>query len=100
MRYTQATGKTIQESFEQFHRDNPQVYVEFKAFLRELYRAGIRKTSAKLIINRVRWERQIQTKSNDEFRINDAFSSRYARLFCEEYPAYASMFNQRELRSK
>lgn len=99
MNYEAQTGKSIDESFAEFHAANPHVYEAFKAKLREVVQAGKRKTSAKLIINVLRWNEYMQTKSNDGFKLNDAYSSRYARLFISENPSYEYLFETRELRS-
>jgi hypothetical protein len=96
-------GKTIQEAFEKYHKANPKIYELFKKFALEIVkkRAGKKnkKTSAKLIINRIRWEIYVETLSDDGYRINDAWSSRYARLFSEEFPQHEDIFNFRLLRS-
>jgi hypothetical protein len=95
-----ATGKSIQEAFDCFHSENPHVYELFKRYVREIVKTKGRsvKTSSKMIINRIRWEVYLNTTSED-FRINDAFTSRYARKFSEEFPDFAHLFNYRDLRS-
>lgn len=106
MKYEQTTGVSIQMAFEQFHRDNPRVYEMFKEYTREIIRAGRRrglkdeaiKTSAKLIINRIRWEVYMETLT-DDFKINDAFTSRYARLFAVDFPSWGHLFEFRNIRS-
>ena len=97
--FAQTNGRTIEQAFEEFDRKNPHVYESFKKYLREIVNAGKRRTSAKLIINRIRWEQYIATDSDDEFTINDAFSSHYARKFIREHPAYNYLFEMRRLRS-
>lgn len=119
MNYEQTTGRSIQSDFETFHKDNPEVYELFKRYTRQIWNAQIKRgiprdtvrTSSKLIINRIRWEVEIAGLSGgnseenvingiyDEFKINDAFTSRYARLFAEQHPEYAYIFNLRKLRS-
>ncbi len=119
MKYAQTTGRSIQADFDAYHQKYPDVYNYFKKYLREIYESqtarGIKKeeikTSSKMILNRIRWEIEtvgiLNTSSEksankgvyDGFKINDAFTSRYARLFCDEYPDYAGLFNFRGLRS-
>lgn len=99
MNYKEATGTSIEESFKEFHKKNPAIYEYFKKYLREVVLAGKKKTSAKMILNRIRWEIYINTNTEDEYKINDAFTSRYARLFATEYPEYEYLFNFRKLRS-
>lgn len=99
--FTQATGQTIAEAFAAFDAANPQVYELFKKYVREVVKAKGKnvKTSSKLIINRIRWEVYVQTNSQDEFKINDAFTAHYARKFASDYPDYAHLFNYKHLRA-
>lgn len=109
MNFKQNTGRTIQEAFEIFHRLNPQVYAECRRLALEALRKGRKKISFKLIINVVRWEKFMQTEEPTlwnqngtltAFKINDAYSSRYARLFKKEFPEYAHRIEFRGLRSE
>jgi hypothetical protein len=108
--FESTTGMSIQEAFEKFDKQNNHVYLLFKRYTRE---AIVRKkawttkgldpnfkTSAKLIINRIRWEIYFETNSQDGFRINDAFACHYARKFAADFPDFKEIFNYRELRSK
>jgi ABC-type proline/glycine betaine transport system substrate-binding protein len=101
--FLKAHNKTIQEAFEKFDARNPKIYELFKKFTFQIIekRKGKanKKTSAKLIINRIRWEIYLETLNDDGYRINDAWSSRYARKFIQEHPEHADVFNFRLLRS-
>ena len=115
--YSETHKKPIIESFRQFDEANPKVYELFKKFTLEVVKRkgkGVNevgeitntvgnpvKTSAKLLLNRIRWEIYMETISVDDtgFRINDIYSAHYARKFIKEYPQYKSIFNLRELRS-
>jgi hypothetical protein len=55
--------------------------------------------SSKQIIGFLRWEVALQIDSKDDFKINDAFTSHYARLFAKDHPEYEDIFNFRELRA-
>lgn len=86
-------------AFAQFHQANPHI---LSMILEELHRAkavGITKVSIKNIIGHIRWNLTISTRSHDTYKINDAFTSLYALLIEVNYPQYADMFEQRELRS-
>ncbi len=99
MNFHTATGKTIEEAFTKFHHDNPVVYDYFKRYVQQVLAAGKKVSSSKMIINRIRWEIYIELNSVEDFKINDAFTSRYARLYINEHPQHAEIFNLRELRS-
>ena len=99
--YREVNGKSIDEAFEAFHKKNPRVYEEFKKQITLALSKGKRKISAKLIINWIRWNVYMETEDevSPGFSVNDAYQSRYARLFVEEYPHHKDLFNFRELRS-
>lgn len=88
-------GKSIQYRFEAFDKANPEVYNHFKKFTFEVIRLR-KKIGAKAVMERVRWEVVLTTKGSS-FKINNTFTSRYARKFSEEYPEHASLFATRRL---
>lgn len=98
MKFRQTTGMSIQEKFNKFDEENPIVYSLFK---KQVFRAISKrksKVSAKTILGFIRWEVQLQT-TGDVYKINDVFTSRYARKFSEEFEQYKDIFNFRTLRS-
>lgn len=99
MNYKQQSGKSIQEAFTKFNKENPKVYDYFKQYFFYLYnRKGWQKVSAKLIIERVRWE--VFTSTNDpDFKINNNFTAHYVRLFLRDYPEYDKCFELRSIKS-
>ena len=103
MNFKQQTGKSIQEAFNKFHKENPKVYKYFKEYFFYLHkRKGWQKVSGKLIIERMRWEVLIKStvdRKNIDFKIDNNFTAHYVRLFISEHPEYAKCFELRELRS-
>ena len=108
MNYKQSTGISIQDSFELFHELNPKVYLEFRKLALEAINLGKTKISFKLLINKIRWDVFIATVEPTlfdldgkvvKFKINDAYSSRYARLFAKDFPQYSDRIEFRRLRS-
>lgn len=107
MNYAQSTGKSIQQSFEDFHKQHPEVYYHFKRLALKAINLGKSKISAKMIFNTVRWEIFINADKETIFdakgnpisiKLNDAHHSRYARKFIEDYPMYLDKFEFRKLR--
>lgn len=90
---------TIHDAFMVFHKENPHVYELFVRFARELMKAGKRKGSSKLIIERMRWEMIIQTRDVD-FKLNNNYTSRYARLAMAEERDLRDFFEIRALRNR
>jgi len=100
MDYKSATGKSIQQSFEDYHSNNPQI---FDMIINEMVKAknkGKKKVSIKMIVNFIRWNIFVETKDNDSrWKINDAFTSRYARMISDKFPSLAGMIEKRNLRA-
>lgn len=91
-------GGTIQQRFEAHDRAHPEVYRLFRRFALELLATGRRHYSADAILQRVRWECAISTTAGD-FKVNDHFSSRYARKLIAEDRRFDGFFELRELRA-
>ena len=107
MDFKSQTGSTIQEAFEEFDKNNPKVYQLFKEQVLLAIAKGKERISPKYIINWLRWEVFIKTDDTiaieiegekTVFKINDAYSSRYARKFIEEYPMHEPKIVKRRLR--
>ncbi len=100
MTFEESTGRTIDEAFTEFHKKNPVVYEYFCRYVQQILDKGKKLTSSKMILNRIRWEIYIELNSAEDYRINDAFTSRYARLFITDHPEHAELFEFRKLRSQ
>lgn len=99
--FKEATGKSIKDSWWAFHKKNPKVFELFCDYVEELIKSGVTKCSSKLIINRIRWEILIKTKDkNSVYKINDAYTAYYARLFIHYNPKHKDFFETRKIRSK
>lgn len=81
--------------FERFDAANPMVWELFVKFSRTALRAGRKALSSKLIVERIRWEVYVTTKSEDEFKINNNWTAFYARKFMARYPEYKGFFRTR-----
>jgi len=86
----------IQINFEQFHRDNPGVFILWDRFTREAIAMGLEHGSAGLVAERIRWETSIVTRG-EPVKINNNYRSRYARLWEQENPEYRGFFRKRSL---
>lgn len=97
---------TTEEKFKVFDAANPHVYELFKQFARDALKAGAKRMSSKLIINRIRWECAVSTTGSGwhvaagkKFLIDDRFTPWYARKFIGEFPSAAKIFELREIRT-
>lgn len=90
--------RTIQERFEAFHRSHPDVYSLFKKLAFELLQSGRAHYGAKSLMEVIRFHRT--TSGGDgEFKINNVFTSRYARMLIEEHPEFEGFFELRSLQA-
>ena len=89
------------ERFLRFHAKHPQVYVLLVRFAREWQYAGHRKCGIKMLWERVRWEIGIEglPESVDDWKLNNNYHSRYARLIMRQERGLEGFFETRELRS-
>ncbi len=88
----------IQKNFEAFDAANPQVWRLFCMFTRQLIGAGHKRGSAKMVLERIRWETTVETNSAKPVKLNNNYTSRYARKWeCEQPEGYANFFRTRKL---
>jgi hypothetical protein len=93
--------ETIQERFSTFHGENPDVYRELVQLAREARRAGCDQVGIGMLFEVLRWNRLLRTEhTEDEFKLNNTFRSRYARLIAEQETDLREAFELRELRSE
>lgn len=83
----------IVESFLDFNKKNPNIYQLFKRFALEVRETGRRHYGAKAIMERIRWEIEIQR--NADFKINNNYTSCYTRLLIFFEPSFANFFETR-----
>lgn len=86
--------------FLDFHTKNPQVYLLFERFAKQLIERGHKKLGARMIIERIRWEAATGgAKDDDGFKINNMFIAHYARTFIKNNPQYTEYFELREIKA-
>lgn len=86
-------------SFKNFHVENPQVLQKLLEQLDKAKEMGKTKVSIKTIIGYLRWDVTLEIKGENDFKINDAYTSLYSALIAKNWPEYADMFEQRGFRS-
>lgn len=90
-----AYGITTAERFEQFHDENPIVYVTLVRLAREWVKAtGRHKIGMAALRERARWEIVMATNDPD-FKINNNYTPFYARLIMARCEDLADMFDLR-----
>lgn len=90
----------IQVAFLKFHHDNPHVYRMLVKFARQVKDSGRRRYGIKSLFERLRWHMAFEVKSETDFKLNNNYTSRYARLLMENETDLDGVFATRELRRK
>ena len=93
-----AKRMTVQERFEIFDENHPEVWRLFVKFAQQVRAAGRGKYSARASIHRIRGHYAVNPERDEGFKINDVFSARYARKLIDHDATFAELFELRELR--
>lgn len=91
--------KTIDERFFNYHEKNPHIFRLFEKFAREIKRSGFKRYSMRTIMHRVRWHIDVDTIRDNQFKMNNNYSSRYARLLVRLNREFEGFFHTRKLRT-
>jgi hypothetical protein len=86
----------LQSRFEEFHKDNPHVYEELVRLAREASTNGHKRIGIRMIWEVLRWNLTMKTLNAGDFKLNNNYHSRYARLVMEREPDLAGVFETRE----
>lgn len=73
----------IKLAFRQFHHDNPHVYRRLVQLARQLKNYGHDTYGMKGLFEVLRWQHAIKTKGS-EFKLNNNYTSMYARLIMQK----------------
>ena len=91
---------TIQHQFEDFHASNPFVYEALEALAERLVRRGRQKVGIGMLFEVLRWQWAMQTDDpSSDYKLNNNYRSRYARLLMENHPEWVGLFETRELKA-
>lgn len=90
---------TLEDRFNLFDHDHPDVFVMFVNLAMELRGKGVQHYSADAICHVIRWFKITTGKDNSGFKINNNYTAFYARKAMAEVPALQGMFQTRERRA-
>jgi hypothetical protein len=88
---------SIQERFEDFDGRHPEVFEAFREIAEKLLASGHRHYSADAVLHVVRFHRDVNRPRHGGFKVNDHFSSRYARKLMATDSRFAGFFTTRAL---
>ena len=89
-------GSTIKERFEIFNAKNPHIRNKLRRMALELKYAGHQHYGIKALIEVLRWDYAVRTRSGKDFKINNAFATPYAHLLMEQTPDLRGFFKTRQ----
>ena len=94
-------GDSIQERFERFHEQHPEVYDYLVKTARELHSRGRTHFGIRALWERARWYFTFEYNpcKAEDYKFNDHFHSRYARLIMQREPDLKGLFEQRRIRT-
>lgn len=96
---TSPEQRTISERFWEFHRAHPAVYQHLRRFALEAKARGRERLGIKAIWERLRWYVAVEARDVDGFKLNNNYTSRYARLLMRQERDLEGFFETRELRA-
>lgn len=94
--YQDPEDRSLQARFEQYHRDNPHLYRALEQMARQLHDLGRKRVGIELLFAELRWRSLIST-TGDDYKLNNSYRSRYARLLLREHPEWEGLFELRRL---
>ena len=89
---------TLDDRFALFHAENPWVLRAYEKLAADWVARGHTRLGVKMLTEIIRWQYGRQT-TGKQFRVNNSFTSRYARLMLERNPGWAGLFETRGLRA-
>lgn len=88
----------IDQEFSNFDKQNPHVYKGLVALAKQWHSAGHSRCSIDMLYHLMRWDTGIKT-GGDTFRLNNNFTSRYARMIMDNNEELSGFFETRVLKT-
>lgn len=88
----------LDKRFWDFHKSNPNIYSELVKLSQQVKDSGRKRISINMMFEVIRWNSYIKTTTKD-FKLNNSYRSRYARIIVENNPQFVGMFEVRRIKS-
>lgn len=90
--------KTLEEKFEEFDRQHPEVYRALVRLAREWVSVGGSKLGIATLFERLRWEWHVAgLRDSDGYKLNNSYRALYARKIMALEPDLVDLFETRVL---
>jgi len=83
--------------FKDYHRAHPEIYKGFVRYATSMRSTGRKKYSAKCIMERIRWDHDIQY-TDKEFKISNSMTSFYVRMLIWNHESFFGFFQLKKVR--
>lgn len=90
--------KTLSERFEEFDTKNPHIYKLFCKYTKQAVDSGKDRLSHWLVVNRIRWDTEVVTITDEKYKISNDFIALYARKFMKDFPEHEGFFKTKEMK--
>lgn len=90
----------IYAKFVIFHLTNPKIWELFVKYTFDRIDRGFKNYGAGAIFERIRWDTDTPTASEDNLKLCNDYRAYYARMFHAKYPQYDGFFRIRKRRSE
>lgn len=92
---------SLDEAFEAFHAEHPHVYARLHTLAMGLVAAGHRRIGVKMLWETLRYHTMLEAPdpSGAGWKLNNSYTSRYARLLLANEPLLADVIETRGLHS-
>lgn len=91
--------ESIEAKFQAFHAANPQVYETLVRLARNAKARGKTVIGIGQLWEVMRWEMSLNLTGDTEYKLNNSFRSRYARLIMQQERDLDGLFETRKLRA-
>lgn len=90
----------LEKKFNIFDSENPQVWDLFVKYTMDAIKSGRKNYSAYVIFERIRWHTEIETKTEEPFKLNNNHRPYYARKFEKTFPEFSNFFRKRKVKGE
>ncbi len=91
-------GAGLEAKFWEFHTQNPEVFRKLRELALQMRRRGLEQYSIKSLFEVLRWHHALETNDPSGFKLNNNYTSFYARLLMQREPELKDFFELRTLR--
>jgi hypothetical protein len=93
----QGSSSKIEQAFNEFHAEHPEVFEELRSLAHELLDRGYERFGIATIFEVCRWRGMTRARDRHGFALNNNYRALYARKLMREDPRLEGVFNTRKL---